>query len=251
MTCLPLMNRLDALASAAFPRPVSGLVIVDGLGRIALAFQEYANQGWCFPKGGVDHRETPAEAAVREAREEIGLEVELAPGACVSFQGRMFHENLGFGSPRGSRPMIYKPRCLYFGACHEVTHAESPGDSISQGAYDLIVTAWREHHGNEPTESDVLALFDMGKDHRVKWIQSPTYFFAAFKSHVPEAMTGETDEAGWLRPEDLVRRASLGVTTLPRKLHGDVARIAGMEEFLPLVARVARAAAVSDRPTLP
>jgi len=32
---------------------------------------------WCLPSGGVDDRETVAEAAIRETREESGLEVEL------------------------------------------------------------------------------------------------------------------------------------------------------------------------------
>ena len=62
MSYLPVMNRMGEMASRAFPRPVAGLVIVDGLGRVAMAYQEYANQGWCFPKGGLDHREPSADA---------------------------------------------------------------------------------------------------------------------------------------------------------------------------------------------
>lgn len=249
MTYLPVMNRLGQLALEAFPRPVSGLVIVDGLGRVAMAYQEYANQGWCFPKGGVDHRETTVEAAIREAREEIGLEVELLPDSSLGFLGKVFHENLGFGSPRGSKSMIHKPTCLYFGAKHEVTHAEPPGETISQAAYDLISAAWRDHHGFDPSESEVLAMFDMGKHHMVRWIQSPTYYFASFRSHIPEAMTGETDEAAWLEPAEMIRRAEEGALTLPRKLHGDVARIVRSSEFLPAVSRAASGAAISDRPT--
>ena len=249
MSYLPVMNRLGQLASRAFPRPVAGLVIVDGLGRVAMAYQEYANQGWCFPKGGLDHRETSAEAATREAREEIGLEVELLPECSVGFMGRVFHENLGFGSPRGARPVIHKPICQYFGTRHEVTRLDPPGDSISQGAYDMISTAWREHHGVDPPENEVLNIYDIGKDRLVKWVQSPTYYFASFRSHVPDCMTGETDEAAWVEPEEMIRRAALGVLTLPRKLHGDVAKIVQSQDFLPWVAKAARGAAISDRPT--
>lgn len=245
----PVINLLDQLALRASPRPVSGLVIVDGLGRVAMAYQEFANQGWCFPKGGIDHKESVAEAAMREAREEIGLEVELLLETSIGFIGKVFHDNLGFGSARGSRPMIHKPRCRYFGITHEVTHMEPPGQAISRGAYDLISAAWREHHCIEPSENDVMRLYDMRKDQVVKWIQSPTYYFASFRSHIPEAMTGETDEAAWVRPDEMIQRAELGITTLPHKLHGDVTRIVRSREFLPWVAKAARGASVSDRPT--
>ena len=101
--------------------------------------------------------------------------------------------------------MIHKPICQYFGTRHEVTHLDPPGDSISQGAYDMISTAWREHHDVDPPENEVLNIYDIGKDRLVKWVQSPTYYFASFRSHVPDYMTGETDEAAWVEPEEVVR----------------------------------------------
>jgi 8-oxo-dGTP pyrophosphatase MutT (NUDIX family) len=222
----PVLSQLRRLASMPVFRPVAGLVIVDASERVAMAYQEYANQGWCFPKGGVDHTETNADAAVREAREEIGLEVELVGIEPLSFTGKDFRESLGFGSPRGARSMIYKPQCLYFGNPVEVTKSEPPGASISRGAYELLAEAWRSHHGAEADEADILGLYDQAQGENVIWRQSPTYFLAAFKSHCPEEMTGETDETAWFTLTELKERAKRAEPFLPNKLHGDVARIA-------------------------
>lgn len=144
----PVLSHIRRLASAPVFRPVAGLVIVDASERVAMAYQEYANQGWCFPKGGVDHTETSADAALREAREEIGLEVELVELEPIAFTGKDFHDRLGFGSPRGAKSVIYKPRCLYFGEHVEVTKSEPPGSSISRGP----LKCW-QRHGDSIMES--------------------------------------------------------------------------------------------------
>ena len=53
-----------------------GVAIIDGAGRIVL--QQRADFAvWGLPGGGIDAGETAAQAAVREAREETGLEVRL------------------------------------------------------------------------------------------------------------------------------------------------------------------------------
>ncbi|GAB3585390.1 dihydrofolate reductase [Calidifontibacter terrae] len=49
-------------------------VLRDGL---LLVTRREDNSLWCMPGGGIDPGETFAEAAVREAREEVGLEVEV------------------------------------------------------------------------------------------------------------------------------------------------------------------------------
>lgn len=54
------------------PASVGASAFVVSAGKIALVRQSYAN-GWHFPGGGVDPGEAPAHAALREAREEIGL----------------------------------------------------------------------------------------------------------------------------------------------------------------------------------
>ena len=45
----------------------------------ALLIRLIAEDRWCLPKGTLEGRETPAQAAVREIREETGLEVRLGP----------------------------------------------------------------------------------------------------------------------------------------------------------------------------
>lgn len=52
------------------------VVIERGDGAILLIRQTYRN-GWGLPGGLLQKGESPAEAAVREVREEVGLEIEL------------------------------------------------------------------------------------------------------------------------------------------------------------------------------
>ena len=58
--------------------PLAAAVVVqDGRGRVLLVRHSYGKERWSLPGGAVDQGESPAEAAVREAREEAGVEVEL------------------------------------------------------------------------------------------------------------------------------------------------------------------------------
>jgi 8-oxo-dGTP diphosphatase len=53
-------------------------VVVDDRERILLAlWNEGPTPAWTLPGGGVEEAETPEQAAVREAREETGYDVEL------------------------------------------------------------------------------------------------------------------------------------------------------------------------------
>ncbi|MBV8451212.1 MAG: NUDIX hydrolase [Deltaproteobacteria bacterium] len=63
-----------------FPSPklVAGCLVIDN-GRVLLLRRGIAPQigKWTFPGGYVDFGETPAAAALRETREEVGMSVEL------------------------------------------------------------------------------------------------------------------------------------------------------------------------------
>ena len=60
-------------------RPVTRgarVVLVDDVGRLCLVRHSYG-QGWYLPGGALRRREEPEEGARREAREELGLDVDL------------------------------------------------------------------------------------------------------------------------------------------------------------------------------
>lgn len=57
--------------------PAVGVLPVDAAGRVLLAWQAGATDGWGTVGGAVDPGESPVEAAIREAREEIGVEIRL------------------------------------------------------------------------------------------------------------------------------------------------------------------------------
>ena len=66
-----------AAGAASTPSLAASAVILDGAGRGLLVKQSYGGRRWALPGGMLDPGESPAEAAVREAREEIGVEVAL------------------------------------------------------------------------------------------------------------------------------------------------------------------------------
>ncbi|MGC9669263.1 NUDIX hydrolase [Planosporangium sp. 12N6] len=62
------------------PRPSGGVVVVDGDRFLALRRAREPKAGqWELPSGFCDGWEHPVDAAVREAREELGVDVELGP----------------------------------------------------------------------------------------------------------------------------------------------------------------------------
>ena len=71
----------------------SHVLAIDDEGRILVVRTTYLGPGWMLPGGRVEHDETPHEAAIRETREETGMEtrvdrlmlVDARPGRDVSF----------------------------------------------------------------------------------------------------------------------------------------------------------------------
>jgi ADP-ribose pyrophosphatase YjhB (NUDIX family) len=70
---------------------VAATVLIERDGRLLLIRRaiDPGRGQWCFPGGYVDFGEDPASAAVRECREETGLEVDQVTLLDVSFNGRV------------------------------------------------------------------------------------------------------------------------------------------------------------------
>jgi 8-oxo-dGTP pyrophosphatase MutT (NUDIX family) len=60
------------------PVDLGASAVVEQDGQIVLVRHSYKS-GWMFPGGAVDHNEPPAEAVLRELREEIGLTASAPP----------------------------------------------------------------------------------------------------------------------------------------------------------------------------
>jgi len=67
----------SAVVSPQPPTLAAAVTILDDEGRVLLVLQNYGERLWGIPGGAMEPGESPQEAAVREAREETGLEVEL------------------------------------------------------------------------------------------------------------------------------------------------------------------------------
>jgi 8-oxo-dGTP pyrophosphatase MutT (NUDIX family) len=69
-------SRLAAELGYITPKVGADAAIFDEQGRMLLELRA-DNQRWCIPCGWIEPNETPAAAAVREVREETGLEVRI------------------------------------------------------------------------------------------------------------------------------------------------------------------------------
>lgn len=86
-----------------------------------LVVQEYSNQGYWLPGGGIDSGEFPSVAAKRECLEEAGLEVELTGLLRVEFSNCRTHGRMRYifyGHPKSeSDPCKTFPDYESYGAC--------------------------------------------------------------------------------------------------------------------------------------
>lgn len=106
-------------------QPAIAAAIIVANGRVLLARRRVAEGelSWQFPAGAVEPGESPQEAAVREAYEETGLNVEA-----VRRLGERVH-------PATGRTMVYV-------ACNVVAGTAQVGD-----ADELVEVAWADRAG--------------------------------------------------------------------------------------------------------
>jgi len=116
---------------------------VDGAWKIALLRHRKFGL-WMVPGGHVDFGENPAEAAVREVREETGLEIELRP-LRAHWKAGNIHEVRPVPLPEhiveediplyGETEAHVHLDCLYFAVARDTVFRLSPGESADVGWY--------------------------------------------------------------------------------------------------------------------
>lgn len=73
-----IVSALSHVRSHLNPVDVGVVAIVEQAGRVVLVRHSYKS-GWLFPGGAVERGEAPADAIIRELREEIGLTQSAPP----------------------------------------------------------------------------------------------------------------------------------------------------------------------------
>lgn len=96
-----VQERLAAELGYVTPKVGTGAAIFDADGR-QLLMKRPESGTWCFPGGFVDVTESPSEAAVREAKEETGLDVEI-----TELVGHYYCPPGGLYGPHGAVAVVY------------------------------------------------------------------------------------------------------------------------------------------------
>ena len=80
-----MLPRAEYLASLPKKRMAAGVLIRDAQGRVLIVKPIY-RADWLIPGGHIEADESPRTAAIREAREEIGLDIAAARLLLVDYQ---------------------------------------------------------------------------------------------------------------------------------------------------------------------
>jgi 8-oxo-dGTP diphosphatase len=84
---------------------VGALLVLDHEGAV-LVLRQLHREGWTLPGGLLDHGESPAEAVVRETREELGLTIEIDLPAATLVEPRSQRVDVIFYQRVDSRPDV-------------------------------------------------------------------------------------------------------------------------------------------------
>ena len=117
-------------------RPCAGVLVFNRSGRVFVASRADTPGAWQMPQGGIDKGEAPADAALRELREETGItSVEIVAATedwvTYDFPDEILHA-AGRGKWRGQKQLWFA--CAFDGEDREI-------DVI--GAADPEFDAWR------------------------------------------------------------------------------------------------------------
>jgi ADP-ribose pyrophosphatase YjhB (NUDIX family) len=127
-------QRLSAELGYITPKVGADAAVFDGEGRILLVLRA-DDRRWCLPCGWIEPSESPAEGAVRELREETGLEAQ--PGQLVG----VFSWPADAGTNlHGVVAILYL--CEVTGGTMQVSHESL---DVRYWAIDSV-PAWHSHH---------------------------------------------------------------------------------------------------------
>jgi len=90
----------SSIDGGRFPRAGVGVLLVDALGRVLLTLRKLPPEAdcWSIVGGKLDFLEALEECAIREAREELGVEIRIERLLCVT-DHRLPDENQHWVSP--------------------------------------------------------------------------------------------------------------------------------------------------------
>ncbi len=230
----PIRHALLQTAGRDTLRPVAGVAVVDGQGRLALVYSSYGGQGWHFPKGGIDEHETPIEAALKELAEEAGLVARPVSERLFPVRGGTFTQTLGFGSPRiQPANQIHHPLCDYFGRPVQIQAGPPTANHISLGALLALRSAADQAGLPAHDFADMrYQVFDACHRERVLWRQQPVYLVASLTGSDPSLLTGETEAVRWWRMDEL--------TGADSPVHRHVKELVALPDFQELVNQAGR-----------
>jgi 8-oxo-dGTP pyrophosphatase MutT (NUDIX family) len=198
--------QLEELAKLPAIRPVAGGVVVNRRGELLMVHSNYANQGWHFPKGGVNEGQDSLAGGVAEVEEEAGVEVVAQSYFSASMPvGQEFPEKLAFAAPRYEPAEPYNLECLYFGRRVRVRSPQSHHDGIALGtAWLLEKAANRASLAPEEFIQWRDQLLHERRAMTISWRNHAEYHVMAYRQEAPHLLSGESTEIRWWTRDEIL-----------------------------------------------